>query len=65
MDHSHGSFDLRGTQPTLANQLQRSKRKEMTDMASLDDLLDIEGVATAGEFTADGQLVDYKARMDM
>jgi roadblock/LC7 domain-containing protein len=34
-------------------------------MASLDDLLDIEGVAAAGEFTADGQLVDYKARMDM
>jgi len=34
-------------------------------MASLDDLLDIEGVAAAGEFTADGQLVDYKAKMDM
>ncbi len=34
-------------------------------MASLDDLLDIEGVAAAGEFTPDGELVDYKARMDM
>jgi roadblock/LC7 domain-containing protein len=34
-------------------------------MASLDDLLDIEGVAAAGKFTPDGQLVDYKARMDM
>lgn len=34
-------------------------------MASLDDLLNIEGVAAAGEFTADGQLVDYKAKMDM
>jgi roadblock/LC7 domain-containing protein len=34
-------------------------------MASLDDLLDIEGVVAAGEFTPDGQLVDYKARMDM
>ncbi len=34
-------------------------------MASLDDLLDIEGVAAAGEFTPDGELVDYKAKMDM
>jgi roadblock/LC7 domain-containing protein len=34
-------------------------------MASLDDLLGIEGVAAAGEFTPDGQLVDYKAKMDM
>jgi roadblock/LC7 domain-containing protein len=34
-------------------------------MASLDDLLDIEGVAAAGEFTPDGRLVDYKAKMDM
>ena len=34
-------------------------------MASLDDLLDIEGVAAAGKFAADGQLGDYKARMDM
>jgi roadblock/LC7 domain-containing protein len=34
-------------------------------MASLDNLLDIEGVVAAGEFAADGPLVDYKARMDM
>jgi roadblock/LC7 domain-containing protein len=34
-------------------------------MTSLDDLLDIEGVAAAGEFTPDGELVDYKAKMDM
>jgi len=34
-------------------------------MASLDDLLDIEGVVAAGEFAPDGELVDYKARMDM
>jgi roadblock/LC7 domain-containing protein len=34
-------------------------------MALLDDLLDIEGVAAAGEFTPDGQLVDYKAKTDM
>ncbi len=34
-------------------------------MATLDDLIRIEGVVAAGEFTADGRLVDYKARMDM
>jgi roadblock/LC7 domain-containing protein len=34
-------------------------------MTSLDDLLDIEGVAAAGEFTPEGDLVDYKAKMDM
>lgn len=34
-------------------------------MATLDELLQIDGVAIAGEFTADGQLVDYKANMDM
>ena len=33
--------------------------------ATLDDLLKIEGVIAAGEFTADGKLVDYKAKMDM
>ena len=33
-------------------------------MTSLDDLLDIEGAA-AGEFTPEGDLVDYKAKMDM
>ncbi len=34
-------------------------------MASLDDLLKIDGVAAAGEFAADGKLVDFKANMDM
>jgi roadblock/LC7 domain-containing protein len=34
-------------------------------MATLDELLDIEGVAAAGEFNADGSLVDYKANMDL
>jgi roadblock/LC7 domain-containing protein len=34
-------------------------------MARLDDLLKIDGVVAAGEFTADGKLVDYKAKMDM
>jgi roadblock/LC7 domain-containing protein len=33
--------------------------------ATLDALLKIEGVAAAGEFTADGKLVDFKANMDM
>ncbi len=34
-------------------------------MATLDDLLKIDGVGAAGEFAADGKLVDYKATMDM
>ncbi len=34
-------------------------------MATLDDLLKIDGVVSAGEFAADGKLVDYKANMDM
>ncbi len=34
-------------------------------MATLDELLDIEGVVAAGEFEADGSLRDYKAKMDM
>ncbi len=34
-------------------------------MATLDELLEIDGVAAAGEFAADGKLVDYKANMDM
>ncbi len=34
-------------------------------MASLNDLLKIDGVAAAGEFTADGKLVDFKSTMDM
>jgi roadblock/LC7 domain-containing protein len=34
-------------------------------MASLDELLAIDGVAAAGEFAPDGSLVDYQANMDM
>ncbi len=34
-------------------------------MATLDDLIKIDGVIAAGEFTADGKLVDFKANMDM
>ncbi len=34
-------------------------------MATLDELLQIEGVVAAGEFGRDGSLVDYKANMDM
>ncbi len=34
-------------------------------MATLDDLLKLPGVVAAGEFTADGKLVDFKAKMDM
>ena len=34
-------------------------------MATLDDLLKINGVVAAGEFSPDGKLVDYKAKMDM
>ena len=34
-------------------------------MTTLDDLIKIDGVFAAGEFTADGKLVDYKANMDM
>ncbi len=34
-------------------------------MATLDDLLKIDGVGAAGEFTADGKVMDYKANMDM
>ena len=30
----------------------------------MDDLLKIDGVVAAGEFAADGKLVDYKAKMD-
>ncbi len=32
---------------------------------SLNDLLKIDGVAAAGEFAADGKLVDFEANMDM
>ena len=34
-------------------------------MATLDELLNINGVVAAGEWTADGTLVNYKAKMDM
>ena len=34
-------------------------------MARLDDLLRIDGVMAAGEFTADGTLVDYRANTNM
>ena len=34
-------------------------------MATLDDLIKLDGVMAAGEFTADGKLVDFKANMDM
>jgi len=34
-------------------------------MATLDELLKIEGVVAAGEFKRDGTLVDYRASMDM
>jgi hypothetical protein len=37
----------------------------MTMAATLDDLLEIDGVVAAGEFTADGKVVDYRAKMDM
>jgi roadblock/LC7 domain-containing protein len=33
--------------------------------ATLDGLLTLNGVVAAGEFTPDGKLVDYKAKMDM
>jgi roadblock/LC7 domain-containing protein len=41
------------------------RREEGGDMATLDELLDIEGVVAAGHFNPDGSLVDYKATMDM
>ncbi|MBV9455705.1 MAG: DUF2173 family protein [Rubrobacter sp.] len=34
-------------------------------MATLEELLDIEGVIAAGEFDPDGSLVDFRASMDM
>ena len=34
-------------------------------MATLDELLKINGVIAAGEFTSDGKLVDFKAKTDM
>ena len=34
-------------------------------MATLEELLYIEGVVAAGEFNRDGSLADFEARMDM
>ena len=34
-------------------------------MATLDDLLKLPGVMAAGEFSPDGKLVDFKAKMEM
>lgn len=34
-------------------------------MATLDELLQIDGVVVAGEFTPDGKLVGYRAKVDM
>jgi len=34
-------------------------------MATLEDLLKLPGVVAAGEFSADGKLVGYKAKIDM
>ncbi len=34
-------------------------------MATIDELLKIDGVAAAGEFSADGSLVEYQSSMDM
>ncbi len=34
-------------------------------MATLDELLKIDGVVAAGEFTADGKVVDFRSQMDM
>ena len=34
-------------------------------MATLEELLNIEGVVAAGEFDPDGSLVDFRASMDM
>ena len=34
-------------------------------MATLEELLDLEGVVVAGEFGLDGSMLDYEAKMDM
>ena len=36
-----------------------------TATASLEQLLEIDGVVAAGEFAPDGSLVDFKGKMDM
>jgi len=40
-------------------------RKEYTHMATLQELLDLEGVVVAGEFDFDGSMLDYEAKMDI
>jgi roadblock/LC7 domain-containing protein len=40
-------------------------RKEHTLMATLQELLDLEGVVVAGEFDFEGRMLDYEAGMDM
>ena len=34
-------------------------------MATLQELLDLEGVVVAGEFDFEGRMLDYEAKMDM
>jgi roadblock/LC7 domain-containing protein len=34
-------------------------------MATLQELLDLEGVVVAGEFDCEGRMLDYEANMDM
>jgi len=34
-------------------------------MATLQELLDLEGVVVAGEFDFDNSMLDYEAKMDM
>ena len=36
-----------------------------THMATLQELLDLEGVVVAGEFDFEGRMLDYEAKMDM
>jgi hypothetical protein len=40
-------------------------RRKRAAVATLRELLDIEGVVAAGEFNPDGSLVDFEAKMDM
>ena len=40
-------------------------RKEHILMATLQELLDLEGVVVAGEFDFEGRMLDYEAGMDM
>jgi roadblock/LC7 domain-containing protein len=41
------------------------KRKGAKEVATLQELLDIEGVVAAGEFNLDGSLINFEASMDM